>query len=50
MGTHARLVKVFAIMAPPKDDRGDTVPSFSLWQNLQRAPLLLALRESQPSD
>ena len=35
-------------MAPPKDNRGDTVPSFSLWQKIQKVPLLLALRESQP--
>jgi hypothetical protein len=33
-------------MTPPKDDRGDTLPSFSLWQKIQMAPLLLALRES----
>jgi hypothetical protein len=46
------LVKLFAIMAPPKykDDRGDTIPSFSLWQKIQKVPLFLALRESQPSD
>lgn len=44
MGIHV------AIMAPPKDDRGDSLPSFSLWQKLQKVPLLLAWRESQPSD
>jgi hypothetical protein len=42
------LVNLFATMAPPKDDRGDTIPSFSLWQKIQKVPLLLALRESQP--
>ena len=36
-----------AFMAPPQDDRGDTLPSFTLWHKLQQAPLLLALRESQ---
>ncbi|KAF8489444.1 alpha/beta-hydrolase [Russula emetica] len=30
-------------MAPPQDDRGDTIPSFSLWHKIQMAPLLLAL-------
>ncbi|KAI0280038.1 Alpha/Beta hydrolase protein [Russula aff. rugulosa BPL654] len=30
-------------MAPPKDDCGDTLPSFSLWHRLQKASLLLAL-------
>ena len=37
-------------MATPKDDRGDTVPSFSLWHKLQMAPLFLALREFQTSN
>ena len=37
-------------MAPPKDDHGDTIPSFSLWQKIQMVPLLLALRESRTSD
>ena len=35
-------------MAPPKDHHGDTIPSFSLWQKIQKVPLLLALREFQP--
>ena len=37
-------------MAPPKHDRGDTGPSFSLWHKIQMAPLFLALREFQTSD
>ena len=37
-------------MAPPKDDHGDTLPAFSLWQKIQQAPLLLTLRASQSSD
>ena len=44
------LVKHFAAMAPPKDDGGDTLPSFSLWQKIKKVPLLLGWRESQPSD
>ena len=45
MGIHAFMR---GSMAPPKDHRGDTIPSFSLWQKIQKLPLLLALRESQP--
>jgi hypothetical protein len=36
-------------MASPKDDRGDTIPRFSLWDKTQRLPSFLALREPQPS-
>ena len=37
-------------MAPLKDVRGDTIPSFSLWYKIQMVPRILALRESQTSD
>ena len=37
-------------MAPPKDGRGDTLPSFSLWYKMKMAPRYLALRESQTKD
>ena len=39
-------------MEPPKDvdERGDTLPSFSLWHKILKAPLLVALREFQTRD
>jgi hypothetical protein len=46
-GGMVRASSISTLMATPKDDRGDTLPSFSLWHKIQMAPLLLALRESQ---
>src|ERR1700733_15353574 len=37
-------------MTPPKDNRGDTLPSFTLWHKIRMVPLVLALRESQTRD